>query len=197
MKKLIVPASVRKKAVKKVYGHLLKLAFYLLLAYIAAEYMYEGLKTTNFGNLSSTVFVIFLIPFWASGVPFKLIDCDWYGEIIKIELENSAPEKIDNHSAPPVTQKALVKCDNGKLYEVDIYDEGEYFFGEREKVYQVGDKVLHVRWTDYITPVRTKASAHRPVACVICGSKSPFGTKECRFCNSSMEITVRKDEVKK
>lgn len=187
MKKITVPKEIRKQGRKMVYSRVIRLIFYLILAYIVADYIYDGLKTTNFGNLSATIFFIVLIPFWVSGVPLKLIDKDWYGEIIRIDLKNSKPEKIDTHEQPPVTLTALVKTEDGKLYERPIYDEGEYFYGERENVYKVGDKVVHIRWTHYLSPVRTKAD-ERPIACFICGCKSAPGTKICRSCSSPLEV---------
>lgn len=196
MKKLIVPKSVRKRARRVVYERILKLIAYLLLAYIVIDFIYAGLKTTNFGNLSTTVFFLLFIPFWVSGVPMKLIDRDWYGEIIKIELENNDPYKVDNHSKAPVSVKALIRSSNGKLYEKEIFDEGEYFSGERDNVYKVGDKVVHVRWTDYLSPVRRPESL-RPTACVICGHKSPAWEKTCRDCGCSLEIKITEASGKK
>lgn len=196
MKKLIVPKSVRKRARSIVYERIVRLIIYLLLAYIIIDFIYSGLQKTNFGNLSTTVFFLLIIPFWISGVPMKLIDRDWYGEIIKIELENNDPYKIDNHSQAPVSVKALVKTSDGKLYEKEIYDEGEYFSGERDNVYRVGDKVLHVRWTDYLSPVRS-CNTSRPTACVICGCKSPTSERVCRSCGCSMDIKVIEVSKKK
>ena len=134
MKKITVPKEIRKQGRKMVYSRVIRLIFYLILAYIVADYIYDGLKTTNFGNLSATIFFIVLIPFWVSGVPLKLIDKDWYGEIIRIDLKNSKPEKIDTHEQPPVTLTALVKTEDGKLYERPIYDEGNIFTA-KEKTY--------------------------------------------------------------
>jgi len=186
-RKITVPKAVRKKARRVVYERIGKLFAYLAVAWILLDYTYSGLTTTNFGNLSASIFVLLLIPFWASGVPAKLIDRDWCGEIIKLELKNNDPEKIDNHSKAPIKQTALCKSEDGKLYEVEIFDEGEYFFGERENVYKVGDRVIHVKWTEYLYPVR-KNEDDRPVACVICGIKSPCTEKTCRSCQSSLEI---------
>ncbi len=194
MKKVIVPKDIRKKARRTLYSRITTLAVLLIISYVIIDYIYAGLQTTDFRNISGTLFALLFVPFWISGVPMKLIDRDWYGEIIKIELENNDPREIDNNSVAPVSLKALIRTSDGKLYEKEIYDEGEYFFGERERVYKKGDKVLHVRWTDYIMPVRTKADS-RPTACVICGNKSPKESKSCRCCGASLDIKVI--EIKK
>ena len=189
MKKVIVPKDVRKRARRTLYSRLANLAFLLTFAYVIIDYIYEGLKTTNFGNLSATIFLILIVPFWISGVPIKLMEPDWYGKIIMTELENNDPAKVDNHSVPPISVKVLVRTSDGKLYEREVFDEGEFFYGERERVYKEGDRVVHVRWTDYLMPVRDEKD-DRPVACVICGNKSKKGSKSCRCCGSSLCIKV-------
>ena len=196
MKKIIVPKSVRKRARRGVYERFVKLFLYMIPAYIIFDYTYSGLKTTDLGNLSTSVAVLFVIPFVLAGIPMKLIDRDWYGEIIKIELKNNDPAKIDNYSKEPVDVTALCKSQEGKLYEVRIYDEGEFFSGERDNVYKVGDKVVHVKWTEYLRPVRV-IDKERPVACVVCGHKSSSDESTCRYCGSSLEITVEEGRVKK
>ena len=189
MKKVTVPRDIRRKARRTLYSRLIRLAFYLLISYVIIDYIYEGLQTTDFRNISGTLFALLIVPFWISGVPMKLIDRDWYGEIIKIELENNDPREIDNNSVAPISLTALIRTSDGKLYEKEIFDEGEYFFGERERVYKKGDKVVHVRWADYLMPVRSEADS-RPTACVICGYKSPKESKCCRSCGASMNIKV-------
>lgn len=195
MKKISVPRSVRKAGRKAFAERYVKLFIYLLLAYIVAEYIYEGLKTTDFGNLSTTVFLIFIIPFWASGVPFKVMDRDWYGKIIKIDIKNNDTVKIDNHEQFPVAVTALIKTPDGKLYEREIYDEGEIFSHERENVYNVGDTVVHIKGTEYLFPIR-KDGDTEPMVCAVCGSKYPVGTKVCQGCGCSMEIRLFEKERK-
>ena len=73
MKKIIVPKSVRKRARREVYERFVKLFLYMIPAYIIFDYTYSGLKTTDFGNLSTSVAVLFVIPFVLAGVPMKLI----------------------------------------------------------------------------------------------------------------------------
>ena len=196
MKRVIVPKDIRKKARRIIYERIIKLIIYLFLAYIVIDFIYTGLQKTNFGNLSTTLFAILIVPFWISGVPLKLIERDIYGEIIKIELKNNAPEKIDNHSAPSVSMTALVKSQEGKLYEFPIFDECDYFYGERERVYSVGDKVVHVCRTEYLAPIRDSDS-EKPLVCVICGSKYRNKTERCRSCGASLNIITEEMGKKK
>lgn len=187
--KIYAPPSVRRYARKCTAVRFVKLFCYLLVAYIIVDYIYADLKNTNFGNLSTTVFFIYFVPFVLSGIPMKLFDRDWYGEIIKLELKNNPPEKIDNHSMMPIKQKALIRSRDGKLYEWKIFDEGEYFYGEREHVYNIGDSVIHVRGTDYITPI-IKEGEKSPIVCVVCGNKSQNGTEFCRHCGYPLGVRL-------
>ncbi len=192
MKKITVPKSVRKQAVLRMLKRFLLLLVYLIPTYFIADYASKAMyKDANFGNISFTFAFIYAIPFLASGIPLKLFDRDWYGEILSFEIKNAKDRDIDvlNRRKAPITETALIKAQSGKLYKVPIYDDGELFYGNREKVYRVGDKVIHIYGTDYITPHHHETS-DRPIVCVVCGHKSPNGTKNCRHCGVSLEIKV-------
>ena len=125
----------------------------------------------------------------------KLIDRDWYGEIIKLTLKNNDRYKVESGKVPAVKVTALVRTSDGKLYEREIFDEGDYF-SERERLYKESDKVVHVRWTDYLVPIRTAAD-DSPTVCAICGSRSPADAGKCSSCGCSMDIRVTDVKGKK
>ena len=192
MKKVIVPKTVKRKVRTSIILRFARLILSLGISYVILDYFYEGLKEAELGNASTVVFVLLVVPFWACGVPAKLIDRSYYGEIIKIELENinmlDKVEKYD-HNRSGVRVKALVRASDGKLYEHEVFDEGEYFWGERTRVYEVGDKVIHAYGTKYLAPQRTPAKP-KSLACVWCGTKSPYETKVCRDCGCSLEFEI-------
>ena len=196
-KKIIVPRDVRQKARKPVYEGLVTLVIGLVIAYVIVDYIYDGLMIGNFGfgNLSTTVALIFFVPFWISGIPFRYIDSDWYGEIIKIDSTNNVPKRMEERTVVPTNVIALIKTETGKLYERNIYYEGDNFNGDRQRVYAVGDRVIHVCRTDYLFPLRY-GNDDRPTVCVICGTKFPVGTKKCGYCNTSLEIRLGKERAK-
>lgn len=197
MKKIIVPKSVRKTVVFAFIKRFILLLIYLAIAYVFIEYVFASMYAeANIGNISFTVFFFLIIPFIASGIPVKFFDSDWHGEIISIELKNAAPKDIDNHSKAAISQTALIKASNGKLYKRKIFDEGALFYNDREKVYRVGDKVIHVYGTDYLMPVRT-IEKHKPTVCVVCGNKSDLEKKVCRCCGCSLEVRIDQKEAKK
>ena len=194
MKKVIVPKSVKKKVAGTIVLRFVKLLFALGISYVILDYFYEGLLEAEMGNASTVVFLLLIVPFWACGIPAKLIDRSYYGEIINIELENienlNKVQRYD-YNRSGVRVKALVRASDGKLYEHELFDEGEYFYGERARVYEVGDKVIHAYGTKYLAPVRSPAK-QKSLTCVWCGTKSPYGTDTCRDCGCSLEFEIIK-----
>lgn len=191
MKKIIVPKSFRNEAIKSIIKRFVILLALLWVADCFVEYvlLYLIEDSRNMGNLSFCVFVLYAIPFLVTGIPFKLFDSDWYGEIISVYISDSKRKDEETFKKVGFNLTALVETQNGKLKTVKIFDEGELCFGNREKVYKVGDKVIHVYGMDYITPVRT-LDKDRPIVCVKCGTKLDYGTKVCRCCGNSTEILL-------
>lgn len=208
MKKVIVPRSVKKKVRREIFTRFIGLAVLLVIAYFIADWLtagdFENLKFKAAGPTAVAAF-IFIIPFIVSGIPLKLIDKSWYGQIISIETETvKAKEKIHyatdrNHY---LKQTALVKTPNEKLYERRIYDEGTLLHENSGEVYSVGDTVVHVYGTDYLVPVcgpRKEPKDH--VVCAYCGYKSlrdkDTDTKICKCCGCSTEILIADSNGKK
>ena len=191
MKKIIVPKSLRKTVFIRILKKFMILLIGLWIADCFAEYVYLYTieESRNMGNLSFSLVILYVIPFLISGIPLKLIDSDWYGEIILIEVVKPKRWDIDSFKKNEFALNALIKTQTGKLKSFRIIDEGEIFYGNRENVYKVGDKVLHIYGTNFITPVR-KLDKHKPIVCVECGTKNEYGTKICRACGSSMEILL-------
>lgn len=193
--RLIVPKDVRKKARKQVYERLVILIIGLVVAYVIVDYIYPGLSSdTNFGfgNLSTTIAVIFVIPFLISGIPFRVIDRDYFGEIIRIDITNNKTKWMGYHTVSYTRRMALIKTKEGKLYEKDIEYKGDIYSGDTQQIYSVGDKVIHVRRTDHLYPVR-EGKDDRPVVCVICGTTAQVGRKKCGCCGASLEISIAKE----
>ncbi|MBR6676638.1 MAG: hypothetical protein IKL24_04830 [Clostridia bacterium] len=132
--RLIVPKDVRRKARKQVYERLVILLIGLIIAYVIVDYIYPGLLDTNFGigNLSTTIAVIFVIPFLISGIPFRIIDRDWWGEIIRIDTTHNKTKWMGYHTTVSSRRIALIKTKEGKLYEKDIQYEGDKHCGDTQ-----------------------------------------------------------------
>lgn len=190
MKKIAVPKSLRKLALIRILKRLPVFLMVMWMVDCVAEYISLSIYYSagnNMGNLSTVWMFLYALPFLISGIPLKLIDHDWYGEIISLDITNN--EKINDAQKAAITQTALIKLPNGKLKSHKIYDEGELFYANRERVYDVGDKVIHVYGTEYLMPIRTLKKDH-PIVCVVCGFKSPYETKTCSQCGNSLEISL-------
>lgn len=193
MKKVIAPPSVKKKVRIQILKRFLLLLVYSVVAYVVADYV---LKITpsdaEQGSINTilSLVLIMAVPFILSGIPLKLIDKSWYGEILDFDTVTAKPEEIDNHSKMEITQTALIRTPSGKLYKHTIYDEGVLFHDNSGEVYHVGDTVAHVYGTEYLVPIRTKLDKGRPNVCAFCGHKSPCGESICRTCGCSVDIRL-------
>lgn len=197
MKKIIVPKSLRKRAIINALKRLPKFLIIMWMVDCVVEYISLSIfyaAGNNMGNLSTVFVLLYSLPFLISGIPLKLIDSDWYGEIISIELTNEP--KTNQAQKASITQTALIKMPNGRLKTHKIYDEGELFYGNRVKVYNVHDTVIHVYGMDYLTPIRTLRK-DLPIVCVACGYKSSCETKICSHCGNSMEVHLEDTSNKK
>lgn len=188
MKKIIVPKDLRKKAAIGVLWRLIKLAIALAVTFVFIDMVYHSLSETDVGNVSGTIFVVIIIPFIICGVPMKLIERDWYGEIIGFETKNNEKQTFDKRdNIDGYELHALVREPNGILHTCRIYDDGHNHY-DQEKVYRVGEKVVHVYGMKYLMPVRE--NSEQSTACVYCGFKAPVGTKVCGECGCSMDIRI-------
>ncbi len=194
MKKVIAPPSVKKKVRIQILKRFLMLLVYSTVAYVIADYV---LKITpsdaEQGSLNTilSLVLIMAVPFILSGIPLKLIDKSWYGEILDFDTVTAKPEEIDTHSKMEITQTALIRTPSGKLYKHTIYDEGVLFHDNSGEVYHVGDTVAHVYGTEYLVPIRTELDKVKPNVCAFCGHKSVDKNKICRHCGCSTDIRIK------
>ena len=190
MKKIIVPKYLRKKALFRILKRLPIFILVMWMVDCVVEYISLSIYTAsgnNIGNISTVFAFLYCIPFLVSGIPLKLIDSDWYGEIILFDVKNNKKNSAGDGAG--ITQEAMIELPNGKLKTVKIYDEGELFYGNREKVYNVHDKVIHVYGMDYLMPVRT-LHKELPTVCVVCGCKNPCEDKVCKDCGAPLDIVL-------
>lgn len=192
MKKIIVPSSVKKRVRIDILKRFAMLFIYSAVAYVIAEYVFLITPSEAAqGKINSvlSIALIMIVPFILSGIPMKLIDRSWYGEILDFETSTARAAEIDNHSKMPITQTVLIRTPSGKLYKREIYDEGALFHDNSGEVYRVGDTVAHVYGTQYLAPIR-KFDRDRPRVCVYCGHKDIDENKICRNCGCSTDIRL-------
>ena len=192
-KRIIVPRDLRKKAALGILWKVIKFAIALYITYVFIDLIYQSLSKTDIGNVSGTVFVILVIPFIYCRFPMNLIDRDWYGEVIGFETKNNEYSLFDKRDKiDPFEIHAIIRETGGKLHMCRIYDEGQSNTN-CEKLYRVGEKVVHIYGMEYLVPIRENKNLS--TLCAYCGSKHPVGTKLCSECGCSMEIIIE-DSVK-
>lgn len=194
MKKVIAPPSVKKKVRIQILKRFLLLLVYSAVAYVIADYVFKITPSDAEQGSINTILsfvLIMAVPFILSGIPLKLIDKSWYGEILEFETSTARPEEIDTHSKMEITQTALIRTPSGKLYKHTLYDEGILFHDNSGEIYRVGDTVAHVYGTEYLAPIKTALDKGRPDVCVFCGHKSTDENKICRNCGCSVDIRLK------
>ncbi len=192
MKKIIAPDSVKKVVRKDFTSRIIKLVL-LLAVFAAAIFMVIGdmAEKTSMGNWTFVLFLALVVPFLICGIPAKFFDRSYYGKIMDIEVRTATDAEIskdERRRKSGSIQHVLVQDESGKLHNVEIFDEGQMFPG-REKVYNKGDRVVHVFGCPYIRPWHPKALEKKQV-CVVCGNKNEHSEINCRGCGCSLEIEV-------
>ena len=123
------------------------------------------------------------------GIPHKLIDRSWTGEITRVDVRSENAVRggliLSNYIAGYTKHSVDVeiKLDNGKIIDRTVY-EGVVPMGRN--MYEVGDRVVHVYGTKYIQVVHDNLS--RPTICVVCGTENPPAEKACGKCGHTVHI---------
>lgn len=182
MKKIVVPKSVRKQVIIWMIERFILLLVLLFVAYIIADYALRSMyEEANIGNLSFTIFFIYIFPFVISKIPQKLFDRDWYGEIIGFDTDNHEFQFFDGRDRrEKITITALIKEKNGKLHRQKIGD---------EKLYRVGTRVIHIYGTEHLVPY-DKSKPDMPKVCPICSNQNSCYVQLCKNCGVSLETEL-------
>ena len=192
MKKIIAPSSVKKRVRIDILKRFAMLLICSAVAYVIADYVIQITPSdAKQGQINSvlSIVLIMIVPFILSGIPLKLIDKSWYGEILHLEVVTANDNEIDVPDKIPITQTALIRTPSGKLYKREIYDEGTILHDNSGEIYRVGDTVAHIYGTQYLAPIRI-FNKDRPNVCVYCGHKDVDENKICRNCGCSTDIRL-------
>lgn len=141
---------------------------------------------------------VYTIPFAVSGIPLKLIDSDWEGEVIYIDIVTSMGTDSDGRHPNHYTKNDIVltiKKKNGKIIKHSAKTLGikehpavtpkamgkiENHIGE----FSVGDKVYHFYGFDYNFYVRSPENKH--AHCIVCGTANNIQSKTCWNCKNEL-----------
>ncbi len=143
--------------------------------------------------------MVMLVPFVVTGVPYKMIDSTWVGEVVetKIVEENSFTNEVRPRMYGSVNVILNVKMPNGKTREIKL--QGSTFAkhvnllfaasgnaNQTEDFYSVGNTVFHLYGSSqYIVLPKP---ADKTVQCPICGIKNDKNHEKCDSCGHSLII---------
>ena len=190
-----ISAYVRNKTIKRI---LLLVA--LLAAFALANiYLWNEFKNTNAAVHALFVAISVILPFIISGVPLKMIDKSWRGEVISTEIREETGVYMHGIHAVPYTNHVIilkVKKDNGEIREVRAAEYGSRNRLRGEEVpnegniqhhmndYGKGDLVYHFYGMPHNFVV--SRDVNRPINCVICGYQNPKSDEKCSNCGHTL-----------
>ena len=187
---------VRKKMLKRI------LCLVVLVALFAAVNVCLWIEFKDMNVISRVAILVasVILPFIISGVPLKMIDRSWHGEVISTEIkEETGVYMHGGQYATPYTKHVIilnVKKDSGEMCTVRAAEYGSKNRLRGEEVpgegniqhhmndYREGDLVYHFNGVPYNLVVCKEV--HRPANCVMCGCRNPKTDDKCFNCGHSL-----------
>ena len=201
MEKIKIPRDIKRYYLLRAGARVLVCAV-LLAAVITG--LTQNLNEILERGISYTVLmytVLIVIVFVVTGVPIKLIDFTWQGEIVEHKTKTIIQSKMNGGNYKPLFDgyraqlseyrnilTVIVRLPNGDTVsfvacdtkDADVF---ESFISE----YKVGTRVLHVYGTKHLQVIDDDADV---VKCVICGEENEKAEGKCDKCKHSIGITV-------
>ncbi len=199
-----VPDDVKRYLQKKITARIAKcvvfeLAVMLLLVFMG-ERLFSGLGAI--GQILAYI-VLMAVPFFATGVPFKLIDRSWQGEVIDVGIktttaftkdtrpkqytENSVWLTIKKSDGEIIYEKFATFSLKGNRYNPIFASSAavnsvkpEHFLGK----YNIGARVFHFYGFEHCLIVDEKNDDI--TTCIVCGQENDRNNKKCWVCGHSL-----------
>ena len=196
MKDIKLPKDISRYVRKKIIKRFLWLI--VLSAAFAALNIYLWNEIENISIVTRVLLLVvsIILPFIISGVPVKMLDRSWRGEVISTEIkEETGVYMHGGQYATPYTKHVIilnVKKDNGKICKVRVAEYGsknrlrgeevpnEGNIQHHMKDYLEGDLVYHFYGIPHNFVVSREI--HRPTNCVMCGCRHPKTDDKCFNC---------------
>ena len=141
----------------------------------------------------SCYFLIMLIPFAATGVPFKLIDRTYAGIIERAEVSTVMCTTRGTRRHKLIWKNQLdvtIRTTDGKLIDKTPLMIDISMPVQKLEVYKVGDRVFHLYGTKTIVKLPSPTDTH--VACAVCGQMNEMSRNTCNLCDH----TLIKNQIK-
>ena len=198
MGKLTLPADIENYVHKSIAKRIVKCVLLLILFGAILYFWGERMFSYNTEFKLTCYIVVMILPLVISGVPIKLIDSTWRGEIIKVHIkEQVAFNTVGSVKGVPYTKHSiylLVKTDKGRVKKILANEYGSKLnngaevpsqgkIEHRTEDYSVGDKVYHFYGLKHCFVVREDSEY---IDCVVCGTRNKRENKECFDCGHEL-----------
>ncbi|MBE6694149.1 MAG: hypothetical protein E7589_05245 [Ruminococcaceae bacterium] len=190
----------RREVLKRVVPCILLLA---LLGYVLFSFGEEIIGTHKALAKMICYPLIMLIPFILTGVPFKMLDSSWTGEIIHVTVKeglsaaNGAARRIYGDVKVIVTiRKTSGKALRYKM-QAAVFPRGEGK-GNVERalnMYPVGAKVCHLYGTKHIVVI--PSTSNTMVLCPVCADDNDKEERACRSCGHTLVKDIKLSKYRK
>ena len=203
MERIVLPSDVKAYVRNKIFKRVFKCAVGEIIV-ILFLILFGSRVFDSFGIINKTIIYILLltVPFLISGIPFKLIDRYWSGEIVDIKVitrsrpfnkyggrtfavydENAIILFIKEHNTNVIIEEALALgvVDDKRL---KFYNHPIGKIENHLDDYRIGDNVYHFYGIDNLL-IRHKTNDDS-VKCVVCGIKNPTVNDKCNCCGYTL-----------
>lgn len=181
--KVSIPRDIieysKKKIIKRVVAFILSEIIALFIAYLFS------INSTEIATMFTYLIAIFL-PFIIVGVPHKLIDKTWIGEVVKVNVATNATAAMKD-GPKSLTMRTnvnlYVKEENGNLLIKRVSKTNSRIVNLFNE-FKEGDIVMHVYGTDCIfkVPLNDGMSCK----CTVCGTSIEGTNKTCGRCGHTL-----------
>ncbi len=184
-----LPADLSRFAKKQFLKRVIPCAFLFIAILLALIFWGDAIVPTDNPIVRVIVSTLLsLIPFLIFGIPWKLIDRTYRGEILRVDIKTT----VDNASSIHPTRELLyrkntiylhVLLEGGQTVRRKVY-EGDARLAQHLDTYHAGDRVFHL-YGSQVT-VKLLESADTAVQCAACGNISHTESVVCEVCGRTL-----------
>ena len=185
--KYYVPKDVKRFVLKK---RLARIIPFICIEVLAAVLLFFAPFLRDVSNLNKilTFSAVTLFCCLIIGVPLKIIDRSWAGEVTRVQYRKV--RKSSTPGKPSVASwrqqdfelfnafELSIKTDNGRIIKRKAGEKLLIFTPNDKEEYQPGDYVVHVSGTSNTVILNRKDN----IRCAVCGASSEKGSEICHCC---------------
>lgn len=177
---------VLKKVLKRVIPCAVLVVIFGVLIILWGDFIFP---TKNQGFKFSCYFLVMLLPFALTGVPFKLLDKTYAGTVEEVEMvdtidsDDSFVKAYRESLYWKSTIKLTIRTENNKTIERKA-TAMEAKHQQGLTLYNKGDKVFHLYGTNVVVKLPRETDSY--VMCSVCGNVNAINNVSCCNCNHTL-----------